>query len=399
MTVLVRRGPIWLLAHAVLLSLIFIHFAGSARRSSPPRRSSQACLRGGDQRGDAAALRMVLSCPSMRRSGSVVAERRRTGRPLPGHRLVVRATLVGSSATGSSYHRLPRSGVHLRPIERLILFTYPAFVTLRRALLRAADPAQHGDRHCHQLCRSGAIFATDRGTASAIDQGRRAGPLAAIAFALTSLSPGSRRPDWPHFFTCIAMSGAAAGAIHSRWTRAAQGICRAKLFGQAAACDRRDGAALFLLNAALQRISAQRTPRSARFAGHHHPFAVVILDEPFTLADAIGTALVIAGVGGLAVDQALTLPKSRLPFAVKGDITGRDRLKLHSLVHAAPAHGTHRRVGVVLGMEGHVPSQESDRHAGQRSPRVLQNPLPAAGRCVPPAGAQERLAEKRRHDQ
>jgi len=105
----------------------------------------------------------------------------------------------------------------------------------------------------------------------------------------------------PRLFTCIAMSGAAAGALIQFALTQPLGsiIVGPRLFGYGLLLA--IGATVlpsFLLNAALQRISAQANAT----IGTLSPvitilLAVVILGEPFTLVDAIGTALVIAGVG------------------------------------------------------------------------------------------------------
>ena len=116
---------------------------------------------------------------------------------------------------------------------------------------------------------------------------------AAIAFALYQLlAKDLVGRIGPRLFTCIAMSGAAAGALIQFALTQPLGsmIVGPKLFGYGLLLA--IGATVlpsFLLNAALQRISAQANAT----IGTLSPvvtilLAVVILGEPFTLVDACG---------------------------------------------------------------------------------------------------------------
>jgi drug/metabolite transporter (DMT)-like permease len=105
----------------------------------------------------------------------------------------------------------------------------------------------------------------------------------------------------PQLFTCIAMSGAAGAALlQFAITQPLSDILvgpRLLAYGLLLAI----GATVvpsFLLNAALQRISAQANAT----IGTLSPvvtiaLAILILREPVTWTDAAGSALVIAGVG------------------------------------------------------------------------------------------------------
>ena len=100
--------------------------------------------------------------------------------------------------------------------ERLILFTYPAFVVLFGALffrqpVRARALAGIGISYAGLAL----IFTTDFSELGA-DVAKGAGLVlsAAIAFALYQLlAKGSIARIGPRLFTCIAMSGAAAAAL------------------------------------------------------------------------------------------------------------------------------------------------------------------------------------------
>ncbi len=125
---------------------------------------------------------------------------------------------------------------------------------------------------------------------------------AAVAFALYQLLAKELiGAIGPRLFTCIAMSGAAAVALlQFVLTQPLASLFvnqKVFLYGLLIAI----GATVlpsFLLNMALQRISAQANAT----VGTLSPvvtilLAVAILGEPFTLLDACGTAMVLAGVG------------------------------------------------------------------------------------------------------
>jgi drug/metabolite transporter (DMT)-like permease len=125
---------------------------------------------------------------------------------------------------------------------------------------------------------------------------------AALAFALYQLlAKGLIGEIGPRLFTCIAMSGAAAAVVlQFALAEPLSNLIVSRqvfLYGLLLA----SGATVlpsFLLNAALQRISAQANAT----IGTLSPIitillAVAILGEPFAWIDAAGTALVIAGVG------------------------------------------------------------------------------------------------------
>jgi hypothetical protein len=83
---------------------------------------------------------------------------------------------------------------------------------------------------------------------------------------------------------------------------------------------------------------------------------------------------------------------------MKGDVAGRDRLELRPFapMELRQVVERHRRVGVVFGVERHVPGEEPDESAGQRGacifPKILhQRQAGVLGKQI---GPEERLAEE-----
>jgi drug/metabolite transporter (DMT)-like permease len=252
------------------------------------------------------ALRMLLSLPFYAAIGLFsVGERRRTGRALPERRLVILAAFAGLLGYWFASYTDFLGLVYISAqFERLILFTYPAFVVVFGALF-FSQPVRPRTLIGIAISYAGLllIFATDHSAAGA-DLMKGAGLVlsAAIAFALYQLfAKDLVGRIGPRLFTCIAMSGAAAGALIQFALTQPLGsiIVGSKLFGYGVLLA--IGATVlpsFLLNAALQRISAQANA----VIGTLSPavtilLAVIVLGEHFSLIDACGTALVIAGVG------------------------------------------------------------------------------------------------------
>ena len=187
-------------------------------------------------------------------------------------------------------------------LERLVLFTYPIFVmfigsafygeALSRTSLAAAAVTYLG------LAVVFAIDLPDGGRATIIGTALVLG--AAIAFAWHQiLAKRFMAPLGSALFTSIALS--AAGVFC---------VLHQLLFGSGFAATPRFlwlafGCAMiatvlpsFLINAGLERVSPQAVSMIATMS----PIvtiglAIAILGEPFTLADAIGSTLVLVGVG------------------------------------------------------------------------------------------------------
>jgi len=253
------------------------------------------------------ALRMLLSLPFYAAIGFLsVAERRRTGRALPVRRAVLNAALVGMLGYWfASYTDFLGLLYVSAQFERLILFTYPAFVVVLGAAF-FHQPVRLPTLLGIAISYAGLalIFATktSEGSGGNVGWGALLVLLAALAFALYQLlAKNLIGVIGPRLFTCIAMSGAAAAALlQFALTQPLASIFVSPhmlFYGVLLAI----GATVlpsFLLNAALQRISAQANAT----IGTLSPvvtilLAVAVLGEDFSANDAIGTALVIAGVG------------------------------------------------------------------------------------------------------
>jgi drug/metabolite transporter (DMT)-like permease len=251
------------------------------------------------------ALRMVLSLPFYAAIGWLsVLDRRRTGRALPDRRLVLRSALVGILGYWFASYTDFLGLVYISAqFERLILFTYPAFVVILGALF-FAQPIRLAAVAGIVVSYLGLalIFITKATTpGSNVTKGALLVLAAAITFALYQLfAKNLIGRVGPRLFTCIAMSGAAAAVLlQFGLTQPLSSLIVSPhmlFYGLLLAV----GATVmpsFLLNAALQRISAQANAT----IGTISPvvtiaLAVLVLDEAFSPIDAAGAALVIAGV-------------------------------------------------------------------------------------------------------
>ncbi len=246
-------------------------------------------------------LRLALSAPVYLAVGAHAIQR---GRAIPPTPVVVKTALVGVLgywfASYTDFLGLEFISVQF---ERLILFTYPAFVVLFGALLfrqKVRPAALVGIAVSY--AGLALMFSTKLHSVGG-DIAKGAGLVlsAAIAFAFYQLlardligAIGSR------LFTCIAMLGAtAATALQFVLTQPLTSLApNPAAFGYGLALA--IGATIvptFCLNAALERISAQANSAIATLS----PvitllLAVVVLDEPITLVDAASTGLVMAGV-------------------------------------------------------------------------------------------------------
>jgi drug/metabolite transporter (DMT)-like permease len=251
------------------------------------------------------ALRMALSLPIYGAVGFLaVRDRLASAKALPSRGLVLRSAAVGLLGYWVASYTDFLGLVYISAqFERLILFTYPAFVVLFGALffgqpIRARTLTGIAISYCGLVL----IFATKLNVLGA-DAARGAGLvlIAAITFALYQLlAKGLIGQIGPRLFTCIAMSAAAAAAlIQFALTQPIGSLdVGPKLLGYGLLIA--IGATVlpsFLLNAALQRITAQANSTIATLS----PvvtilLAVAILGETISLTDAFGTAMVLAGV-------------------------------------------------------------------------------------------------------
>jgi drug/metabolite transporter (DMT)-like permease len=253
------------------------------------------------------ALRMAFSLPIYLLVGVFAwRERARDGRSLPTGRQFIAAVLVGVLGYyGASYLDFEGLVYLTAQFERLILFTYPFFVMLLGALFFGGRITGWGVGAL-LLAYAGisVIFfegATATGEHTALGVALVLG--AAFCFALYQLLAktlithiGSR------IFTCVAMTGACIAVLAhfmAENSLAALFDVPARIVGL--------GAMLaiistvlpsFMLNAALDRVG----PQAVSVLGTLSPaatifMAIILLNEPFTMADALGTLLVMSGVG------------------------------------------------------------------------------------------------------
>ena len=246
-------------------------------------------------------LRLVIAAPVYAAIG-IMAVRR--GRTPPAGGLALKTLLVGALgywlASYTDFEGLNYISVQF---ERLILFTYPAFVVLFGALFfkQAVRPkALLGVA----LSYAGLVlmFGAKLGApGSGVVKGGLYVLTAAIAFAMYQLLAkdmivklGSR------LFTCVAMLGAMIATVIQFVLTEPLGALAVSPQGLGYAVALAVGATIiptFLLNAALERIS----PQANGAIGTLSPvitllLAVAVLGETIGWVDIAATALVIAGV-------------------------------------------------------------------------------------------------------
>jgi drug/metabolite transporter (DMT)-like permease len=251
------------------------------------------------------AYRMILALPVFVAIGLWAFARKRVkGEPLPGWDSVGRAMLTGFVgyylASEFDFAGLMYISAQL---ERLVLFTYPLFVmfigwafygeSLTRTGIAAAVITYLG---------LAIVFALD------LPEGGRntvIGTLlvlgAAVTFALHQI--WARRfmaPLGSALFTSLALSAASLLCIaHQAVVGRGDFSASPRFLWLSAGCAIvATVMPSFLINAGLARVSSEAVSMISTVSPVVTiALAVVILGEPFTLADAIGSALVLAGVG------------------------------------------------------------------------------------------------------
>jgi drug/metabolite transporter (DMT)-like permease len=258
------------------------------------------------------ALRMAMSLPFYAAiAGLAVYDRKRRGDILPAGSLVLKSALIGALGYWfASYTDFLGLVYITASFERLILFTYPFFVVVFGAMF-FGQPIKARVLLAVGLSYVGlaVIFVEKAGgdsTNTAI--GASLVLAAAIAFAFYQLlAKGLIEAVGPRLFTCIAMAGAAVGAFVQFFLRhpAVDLIVSSRVY--LLSLFLAIGATVlpsFFLNAALHRISAQANAT----IGTLSPvatilLAVLILGEHLTIADTLGTALVLLGVGWFTLSE------------------------------------------------------------------------------------------------
>jgi drug/metabolite transporter (DMT)-like permease len=250
------------------------------------------------------AWRMIFSMPFFFVIGIFAVMRARAeGRALPDSRRLGMAALTGFIGYGaSSYFDFKGLEFISAQLERLVLFTYPLFVMFIGAAMFGTQITRYGVIACIITYAGLAIvFGVDvpeGGWGTVIGTGFVL--ACAVTFALNQLmAKGLIGAMGSIFFTTVSMiaGGLATVVIHY----AADGDFGASTlflwlsFGCAIFAT---VLPIFCINGGLARISAQAVAMISTVS----PLvticlAVWILGEPFTFADAIGSALVLAGVG------------------------------------------------------------------------------------------------------
>ena len=252
------------------------------------------------------ALRMAFSLPAFAAVGlySVLA-RRRAGRALPSWRDSGGAFLSGILgyylAMIFDFEGLIYISAQL---ERLVLFVYPVYVMVLGALFFRARLSWTG---------MGAAAVTFGGLAVVFGSGLTSGgpnvaagtalvTVSAICFAFYQLFAKKLIAAMGSvLFTTVSMSGASVASLaHYAIASGGLGFTAPPHFIMLAAATGLFATVIpaFLVNAGLARVGPQVTAMISTVSPLATIYlAIVVLGERFTLADALGTALVIGGIG------------------------------------------------------------------------------------------------------
>lgn len=267
------------------------------------------------------ALRMMMALPIyLIIGGLAVRERRRSGHPLPPRGPVIKALFVGLLGYWfASYTDFAGLQYISAQFERLILFTYPLFVVLLGAMFFGQKIQLRAVLAILVSYVGLAVIFSEKMGEGGSDVALGAALIlgAAIAFALYQLlAKPLIAKIGPALFTCIAMSGAAMGALIQFFLTHSISDLEVSQRVLVLALMIAIGATVlpsFFLNAALHRISAQANATIGTLSPVMTiALAVAILGEPLTVVDVIGTALVLAGVGWFTLaDQAAARRRAR----------------------------------------------------------------------------------------
>jgi len=256
------------------------------------------------------ALRMATALPFFIGVGLyAVYQLRQAGKPLPGWGLTFRALLAGFIGYYISSLLDFEALVYITAqLERLVLFTYPLFVMFLGWLFFGAKLTWKSIVAA-SITYVGLVivFLTDLpagGINTVIGTALVLG--CALTFALYQLlAKNFITAMGSALFTSIALSGSGfACIIHYIVVSRSMDFSSSPRFFWLAAGTGFFATVLpsFLVNAGLSRISPQSTSMIATISPLITiSLAVWILGEPFTLVDAIGSAMVIAGVGFYAL--------------------------------------------------------------------------------------------------
>ena len=266
------------------------------------------------------ALRMAVALPFFVAVGLyAVYQLRQNGKAMPGWGLIIRALLTGFIGYYISSLLDFEGLVYITAqLERLVLFTYPIFVMFLGWLFFGARLTWLSIVAA-AITYAGlvVVFLTDLptgGMATVIGTSLVLG--CALTFAIYQLlAKNFITAMGSALFTSIALSGSAFACIaHYIVTSWSFDFSSSQRFFWLAAGTAFFATVLpsFLVNAGLSRISPQSTSMIATISPLITiALAVWILGEPFTLAAAIGSAMVIAGVGIYALTDVKAAPDFR----------------------------------------------------------------------------------------
>jgi drug/metabolite transporter (DMT)-like permease len=276
------------------------------------------------------AWRMIFSTPIFVVIGIWALWRmKRNGEPLPTWNLVGWSALTGFLGYGASSY-LDFKGLEFisAQLERLVLFTYPLFVMFIGAAWFKQKITSYGIWACVITYMGLAIvFGVDLptgGMATVIGTALVLG--CAVTFAINQLmAKGLIASVGSIVFTALSMTAGGASSILLHGAIDGDFGASPAFLWQALGCAIfATVIPIFCINGGLARISAQSVAMISTLS----PIvtivlAVWILGEPFTLADAIGSALVVSGVGYYtwADSRARNAPKTdALPRVVIEDV-------------------------------------------------------------------------------
>lgn len=252
------------------------------------------------------ALRMLFALPFFLAIGYFAyAKRKSQGHARPDRRTV--AACIVSGFVGyylAAIFDFEALTYITAQLERLVLFSYPLFVMILGALFFA-----------RRMTLSGTIgaFITYGGLVVVFQRGIEIGGFntligtslvlaAALSFALYQLlAQGFIARMGSMLFTSVAMASAAIACIAHYWIESgnlAFPVSMQFIWIAASLAIFATVLPSFLVNSGLARIGPQATAMISTLSPLMTIIlAVEILGEPFTLIDALGTALVIAGIG------------------------------------------------------------------------------------------------------
>lgn len=249
------------------------------------------------------AWRMIFSMPFFIAVGAWMLLRlKREGKPLPSSRIVWMSALTGFVGYGlSSYFDFKGLEYISAQLERLVLFTYPLFIMFIGALWFRQPITRYGVIACIITYAGLAIvvgidvpiggWTTVIGAAFVL--------ACAITFAINQLMAKNLIGMMgPIMFTAISMIAGGVACILLQGVVEGSFAASTPFLWQALGCAIfATVLPIFCINGGLSHISAQAVAMISTLSPVVTiALAVYVLGEPFTWPDAIGSALVLAGV-------------------------------------------------------------------------------------------------------